>query len=149
MDAICTQQFVLSLSSVSADKEIDWHHVGGGRPPETTRVVRRQHASLRAGGLPTVKLNHLWWMSRPAPLGLIPSIALHDGLLQRVERVVEQAKGAAAAAGDGLKGAAAAAGDGLKGAAAAAGDGLKAAADKARGLWDKFAHQQKGGKQEL
>ena len=36
-----------------------------------------------------------------------------------------------------------------KGAAAAAGDGLKAAADKARGLWDKFAHQQKGGKQEL
>jgi hypothetical protein len=52
--------------------------------------------------------------------------------------VVEQAKGAAAAAGDGLKGA-----------AAAAGGGLKAAADKARGLWDKFAHQQKGGKQEL
>ena len=38
-------------------------------------------------------------------------------LLQRIERVAEQAKEAAAAAGDGLTGAAAAAGEGIRAAA--------------------------------
>ena len=51
--------FSLSLLSISADKEIDWHHVGGGRPPETTRAVRRRVCACLLGALPD-GMNHMW-----------------------------------------------------------------------------------------